>query len=214
MLKHFSDSTQKNKILTYLNNSNFNFPGMIVASTANKLNFTGKTIAQIAKNMECSSEQAVLHIIQNGGSEVLVFEKSLDETQVNELMLHPLSFIATDGGGFGLNNPGKLVHPRCFGTAARFLAQAANKGLGLEQAIKKLTSGPAKKIGLHKRGEIKIGNFADLVLLDPDSLKDVATYENPYQYSLGMEYVFVNGKPVVEKGKPTGQLPGYALRKS
>lgn len=68
-------------------------------------------------------------------------------------------------------------------------------------------------MGLKKRGEIKIGNFADLVLFDPEKITDKATFENPYQYSQGMDYVFVNGKPAVAEGKITGQLPGYVLRK-
>jgi N-acyl-D-aspartate/D-glutamate deacylase len=145
----------------------------------------------------------------------MVFEKNLNCDQVDELMLHPLSFVATDGGGFSLNTANRLVHPRCFGAASKFLRDITSSGrLTLEQAIKKLTSGPAKKIGFKKRGEIKIGNFADLVLFDPTKIKDNATYENPFQYSTGMDYVFVNGKVVVQDGKPTGNLPGYVLRKS
>lgn len=216
MLKHFADSAQKNKILMYLNNLGVKFSEIIVASTANKLNFTGKTIGQIAKNLECSVEQAVLYLIQYGGSEVLVFEKNLDMAQVEELLLHPLSFIGTDGAGFS-NKPagGGLVHPRSFGTAARFLNDVQKKGaLPLEAAIQKLSGGPAKKIGLKKRAEIKIGNFADLVLLDPGKIKDKATYQNPYLLSEGIEYVFVNGKAAVADGKITGQLPGYVLKKS
>ncbi len=213
MLKHFSDPTQKNKILLYLNNLGIKFADIKVASTANKLNFTGKTIGQIAKNLECSSEQAVLHLIQNGGAEVMVFEKNLDAGQVEQLLLHPLSFIATDGAGFGATGNG-LVHPRSFGTAPKFLNWVqARASLGLPAAIKKLSSGPAKKLGLKKRGEIKIGNFADLVIFDKRKIRDRATYENPYQFSEGIEYVFVNGKAAVAEGKTTGQLPGYALRK-
>ncbi len=214
MLKHFSDPVQKNKILTFLNSGNVRFPAIIVASTSNKLNFTGKTIGQIAKNMEVSSEQAVLNLVQNGGSEVLVFEKNLNSDQVQQLMLHPLGFIGTDGAGSGLDVGHMLVHPRCFGTAPKFLSSALKSGMPMETAVKKLTSGPAKKIGLKKRGEIKIGNFADLVLLSADKLEDKATYENPYQYSRGIDYVFVNGKAVVSGGQPTGVLPGYVLRKS
>lgn len=215
LLKHFADPTQKNKILTYLNNSGVKFPAMLVASTSNKLNFTGKSIGQIAKNMECSSEQAVLSIIENGGSEVMVFDKNLDIDQVSQLATHPLSFIGTDGAGFGLNVNHRLVHPRCFGTATKFLKQMINGGgLNLPQAIKKLTSGPAKKAGIKKRGEIKIGNFADMVIFDEKTVSDKATYENPYQYSSGIDHVFVNGKEVFSGGKPTGKLPGYALRKN
>ncbi len=213
MLKNFADPVQKNKILTHLNNSFSKFPSMMVASTANRLNFMGKTIGQIAKNLETSSEQAVLHLIQNGGSEVLVFEQNLSMDQVGDLIVHPLAFAATDGAGFSENVSNKLVHPRCFGTAPKFINLAVKRGLSMQQAIKKLTSGPAKKIGLKKRGEIKIGNFADLVLFDQNNLADMATYENPYQFSRGIEYVFVNGKAVVAEGKITNTLPGYALRK-
>jgi N-acyl-D-amino-acid deacylase len=215
LLKHFADPVQKNKILMYLNNSGVRFSEIKIASTANKLNFVGKTIGQIAKNLDCSSEQAVLHLIQNGGAEVMVFEKNLDSAQVRQLTNHPLSFIGTDGGGFPQNYPNGLVHPRSFGAAPRFLNDAATSGaLPMEVAIKKLTLGPAKKLGLKKRGEIKVGNFADLVIFDAGKIKDRATYENPYQFSEGINYVFVNGKAAVADGQITSQLPGYILRKN
>jgi N-acyl-D-amino-acid deacylase len=216
MLKHFADPVQKNKILMYLNNLGVKFSEVRVASTASKLSFTGKTIGQIAKNLECSSEQAVLHLIQNGGSEVLVFEKDMDMEQVEQLTLHPLSFISTDGAGFSnLPSGGGLVHPRSFGSATKFLSDVRKKSsLPLETAIKKLSGGPAKKMGLKKRGEIKIGNFADLVIFDEQKIAGKATYENPYLLSEGIDYVFVNGKAALAQGQLTGQLPGYALRKS
>lgn len=214
MLRHFADPVQKNKILMHLGASGVDFRSLMVASTSNKLNFVGKTLGQIAKNLDVSSEEALLHLVQNGGSEVLVFDKNLDPDQVNQMLLHPLAFVATDGAGFSAQIKDKLVHPRCFGTAPKFLNFALRTGLKLEQALKKLTSGPAKKIGLKNRGEIKIGNFADLVVFDETKIQDKATYENPYQYSTGIDYVFVNGKPVVFEGKPTQNLPGYVLRKT
>lgn len=214
MLKHFENPTQKNKILAYLNNLNVKFSSMLVASTANKLNFMGKTIGQIAKNMEVSSEQAVLHMLQNGGSEVLVFEENLDHDQVKRAVTHPLSFVATDGGGFSDKIKDKLVHPRCFGSATKFLRFVISENaLPLEKAIKKLTSGPANKIGIKNRGEVKIGNFADLVIFDPEKIDSQASCQNPYQHSQGIEYVFVNGKMALAEGKLTRQLPGYVLRR-
>lgn len=215
MLKHFSDPVQRNKILMYLNNAGVRFSEIRVASTANKLNFTGKTISQIAKNLDRSSEQAVLNLIENGGTEVMVFEKNLDIEQVDQLVLHPLSFIATDGAGFSGKTTGGLVHPRSFGTAPKFLHDSITKQtLGLETAINKLTLGPAAKLGLKRRGQIAVGNFADLVLFNPKDICDTATYENPYQFSRGVNYVFVNGKAAVAGAQMTGNLPGYALRKS
>lgn len=214
ILRNLANPVQKNKILAHLNNSGAKFSSMIVASTSNKLNFTGKSIGQIAKNMESSSEQAVLHLLEHGGTEIMVFDKNLSNDQVQKLALHPLSFIATDGAGFGINEKQRLVHPRCFGTAPKFLRLAKEHNLSLTEAIKKLTSGPAKKIGLKKRGEIKIGNFADMVIFDQQTIADKATFENPYQYSLGIEQVFVNGRPVYNKGEVTGELPGMVLKKT
>lgn len=215
MLKHFESPVQKNKILSYLNNIGVKFSSLIIASTTNKLNFTGKTIAQIAKNMGVSSEQAVLNLIMNGGSEVMVFEENLNSEQVEELLYHPLSIIATDGGGFPVNLNDRFVHPRCFGTATKFIKQSLKfKKINIETAIKKLTLAPAKKLGLKKRGEIKIGNYADLVIFDPEKISDKSTYLNPYQFSEGINYVFVNGKATISDGKVTQNLPGYVLKKS
>ncbi len=214
MLKHFNDPIQHNKILMHLNNLNVRFSDVIIASTTNHMNVIGKRIGQIAKNLDVSSEQAVLHLLEHGGSEVLVFEKNLDEQQVRKLTHHPLSFIGTDGAGFGTNQKDRLVHPRCFGSATKFLHEViSEKSLPLEKAVAKLTSGPAKKIGLSKRGEIKIGNYADLVLFDKNAISDKATYENPYQFSQGIHSVIVNGRAVVQDGQLTGTLPGVALRR-
>ncbi len=215
MLEHFSNPVQKNKILSYLNNSVVNFQQMYIASSGNRLNFVGKTIGQIAKNMGCSSEQAVLNIIENGGSEVLVFDHNLKPEQVQKIINHPLSFVATDGGGFSASIKNRLVHPRCFGTSAKFLKQAVESSPeNISSAIKKLSSGPAKKIKLKNRGEIKIGNFGDLVVLNESKINDLATYENPYQFSQGIEHVFVNGKAAVFNGKLTENLDGYVLKKT
>ena len=214
MLRHFKDPVQRNKILLYLNSLDVKFPEIIVASTANKLSASGKTLGQIAKNLEISSEQAVLELIQNGGSEVLVFEKNLADEQVRELLFHPLSFVGTDGAGFGGKPLEKLVHPRCFGTAPRFLKIARESKFSLESAIKKLTSQPAIKAGIKNRGEIKVGNFADLVIFDPQKIADRATYQNPFQFSEGVRHVFVNGKATVRDGKITKDMPGFILKKS
>jgi N-acyl-D-aspartate/D-glutamate deacylase len=214
MLKHFSDATLRNKILAYLNSTQTKWPDMFIASTGNKLQFLGKTIGQVAKNLEMSSEAAVLHILEHAGSEVLVFDKNLDQKIVDDLLAHPLGFIATDGGGFSQGQKDKLVHPRCFGTTARFLKQILeSKIIPLEQAIFKLSAGPAQKLGLVNHGLLHIGYKADMVLFDPKKILDRATYENPYQFSEGLDYVFVNGVAAVAEGKLTRENNGRVLRK-
>jgi N-acyl-D-amino-acid deacylase len=84
--------------------------------------------------------------------------------------------------------------------------------LELGEAIRRMTSLPADIFGLSERGRIAIGQYADLVLFDPEKIVDTATYERPYSYPIGIEYVWVNGQAVVSRGAPTGALPGHVLR--
>jgi dihydroorotase/N-acyl-D-amino-acid deacylase len=105
-------------------------------------------------------------------------------------------------------------HPRAYGSFPRVLAYYVreNKILSLEDAIRKMTSLPAQRVGMKDRGILKPGFYADLVMFDPEKVTDKATFENPHQYSEGMDLVMVNGKPVWEDGKFTGNLPGRVLR--
>jgi N-acyl-D-aspartate/D-glutamate deacylase len=123
LLRELSNPVQRNKILTELNNSQAKLRDLIVTSTSGRLSVIGKTIASIAKDMEISSEAAVLKLIENGGSEVLVFDEALSQENVSEFLHHPLAMVASDGGGFDTKTNTRLVHPRCFGTAPRFLNQ-------------------------------------------------------------------------------------------
>ncbi len=213
LLQNLKDPIQRKKILMHLNGLGVKLPELIIASTGNALSAVGKKISQIAKNMECSSEQAILYLIEHGGSEVLVFEQNLNMEQVRQLLFHPLGMVGTDGAGFSLNNSGKLVHPRCFGTSVKFLELWQESKLPLEVGIKKLTSLPAKTAGIKLRGEIAINHFADLVILDKQQLKAKAGYENPFQLNEGIKYVIVNGHIAVENNRLSASLKGKILRK-
>jgi N-acyl-D-aspartate/D-glutamate deacylase len=134
-------------------------------------------------------------------------------------MSHPLSFIASDGSGYDIQHYQKkkeLVHPRCFGAFPRFLGKYVREKelLNWEEAIYKITAGPAEKLKFKKRGLIKKDYWADLVLFNPDKIIDNATFESPYEYPEGVEYVFVNGVVAVEKGMYTGVKAGKVLRRS
>jgi N-acyl-D-amino-acid deacylase len=203
---------QRNKILTHLNNSGVDLKNLIIASTASKLQINGKTLGRLAADMGVSSEEAVLKLIENGGSEVLVFDQCLEPSGVEELINHPLGLIATDGGGFPLSLPDRLVHPRCFGTAARFLhAVISQKKVSLPEAVRKMTSEPAAVMGLKKRGVIMADNYADLVIWNEADIKDNATLTNPFQFSSGVEYVWVNGQLAAHKNQPVGVSAGRFL---
>ncbi len=218
MLKVLEDELQTKKIISYLHNTGVKFANMVVASSSYNLRVVGKTLGQIANNMGMSSEEAIVELLRHGGSEVLVFDQSLSKSQVDELLLHPLSVVATDGGGFSGRYasmyPSKLVHPRCFSTSVEFLLRSkANSRLAIEKAISKLTLRPATVWGLSNRGRIGVGFMADMVLLDPQKLKNKATMQNPFRNPEGIEKVWVNGRLAVSDGKMTSARAGQMLRK-
>jgi len=106
------------------------------------------------------------------------------------------------------------THPRSYGTFPRILGKYVRdeKVLSLAEAIRKMTSLPAQKLGLRDRGMIREGTWADLVVFNPKTVIDKATYEDPHCYPQGIEYVLVNGEIVIEEREHTGALPGKALR--
>ncbi|MEK9161257.1 MAG: amidohydrolase family protein, partial [Patescibacteria group bacterium] len=126
------------------------------------------------------------------------------------------SAVSSDGVGydFAAKKTNDLPHPRSFGAFPRAISQLARKKgiMPLETMISKMTSLPARILGIKDRGMIEKGKKADLVIFDPETIGDAATYESPVAPPSGIQYVFVNGQAVVSSGKTTGLLPGKALR--
>lgn len=212
MLEQLRTPIQRNKILTWLNNSETNIKNLIIASTSNNLHVTGKNIGSVAADMGTSSEEAMLRMIENGGSEILTFDENMKAEDVQVLMEHPLGFVATNGSGYSLDGYKKLVHPRCIGSASKYLRDILDAGkLDLPHAIRKLTTAPAEKIGLTGLGKIAIDYAADLVLFDPQTINNKSTLKNPMQYSIGIEAVWVNGQRTVINNQPTGIKAGNFL---
>lgn len=218
MLKVLADPAQYKKVLAHLHANPSPVSDLIVASTSFNMRVVSKNLGQIAQNLGVSSEEALLEVLKNGGAEVLVFDHCLNEDQVEELLAHPLSVVATDGGGFPLLHQGqhlsKLVHPRCFGATSNFISRMRHsKRISLETTIAKLTSLPARVWGLENRGQVAIGFAADLVLFDPLHTHDRASIQNPYRAPQGIHKVWVNGALVASEGQLTGLRSGAFLRK-
>lgn len=221
MLEQLHNPEQKVKILQFIETYQNDLQNLLLVSTANGLAATGKPLVTIAKDLGISISEALLMVVEQGGSEVLVFDGNLNQEQVMELSMHPLSFIASDGAGFPsphesyhATGQDRLVHPRCYGAAPRFLKWVLqSKTITLSEAIFKLSGGPSSKIGLTNRGTIAIGNFADIVIFDPETISDTATLTNPYQTPIGVETVLVNGQIEVLSGIRTAQQGGVFLRK-
>jgi N-acyl-D-amino-acid deacylase len=140
--------------------------------------------------------------------------ESMGEEDVRRIMKGRYQMVGTDGAGIPASFSSGAYHPRFFGTYPRILSKYVReeKILTLEDAIRKMTSFPACKLGLQDRGLIREGNWADIVIFDPLKVKDTATYEKPYQLPEGIPHVIVNGVIVVQNGKKNKKSPGKVLR--
>ncbi len=212
ILKMISDSTNRRKILDYLRDSDQDLDSIIVSEAYGNENFVGKTLRQIGQNQSVSAEEAVLNVLTATKAQVMVFDHNLSDEHMEIFCTSPLSFIATDGGGYS-GKIQKLVHPRCFGTMPRFLRMVREKkNLKWEQAIRKLSYEPSLWLGLSDRGLLSASKTADVVIFDPKTVTDKADYQNPDSFSEGIDAVIVNGKLAYTE-KRSVNLNGQVLRR-
>ena len=177
--------------------------------------FEGKTLAEIADLEGVDAFNLTFDLIMKKESPELV-DLAMTEKDVCTVIKHPLSMVGSDGWAlapYGVLGESK-THPRSYGTFPRILRKYVreDKVLTIENAIRKMTSLPAQKLGLRDRGTLREGMWADVVVFDPKRIADVATYENPHRYPEGIEHVLVNGEIVVDGGEHTGAPPGKVLR--
>lgn len=178
---------------------------LITSHSANR-SYEMKTLAEIAASKNISPVDLYIEIVKNGGAGVVC--NSMNEDDVKAFYQRPWIMVSSDGG-IGSR------HPRGTGTFTRVLGKFVreNKWLGLEEAIRKMTSMPAARLGLKDRGMLKKGMKADLVLFDANSVIDKATFAEPQTFSDGIKLVTVNGIRTWDSGKVTGNLPGAILRR-
>lgn len=178
--------------------------------------YIGKTIAEIATERGTTPAETILDLVIEDGTRVGVIYFMMSEENVKRNIKLPYVSFCSDAGsiaaeGMFLENN---VHPRTYGSFARLLGKYVRdeKVISLEEAIRKLTSFPCENLGVKKRGRLRTGYFADLVIFDPATIKDNATFEKPHQYSEGVKHVVVNGVQVIKDGQHTGAKPGRAVR--
>ena len=177
---------------------------------------TGKTLAEVAEDRGKSPEEAIVDLIYEDDSRIQVIYFSMSEDNIKKKLALPYMSICSDAGSY--TNEGVFLlqstHPRAYGSFARLLGKYVReeKVITLEQAIRKLTSLPAQNLKIKKRGMLKEGNFADVVIFDPDKITDNATFEEPHQYASGMIHIWVNGQQVLKDGDHTGATPGRVVR--
>ncbi len=202
----------KRKVLDYIKTQEYDFSKITIASAEGNAGFVGKTISEIAKNSGVTNEEALVNILVATKTQAVVFDHNLSDDQVDDFLSSPLSMVATDGAGHS-SKFFELVHPRCYGAMPRFLKLVREKKMiSWEEAVRKITSEPARLLGLNNRGSIHKDAAADFVIFDPETITDNATYAQPYQFSNGIINVIINGKVAFADSQIQG-LQGQVLRK-
>ncbi|HEU5167768.1 MAG TPA: D-aminoacylase [Chitinophagaceae bacterium] len=178
--------------------------------------FTGKTLAEVAKIRGTSPEETAMDLIVQDSTRVGVAYFLMSEENVRKQVSLPWVSFGSDEGSYTTEGVflKSNAHPRAYGNFARVLGKYSRdeKLMSLQEAIRKLAKLPADNLKLQKRGELKVGNYADIVIFDPAKVKDNATFEKPHQYSEGMIHVFVNGVQVLKDDEHTGAKPGRFVK--
>jgi N-acyl-D-amino-acid deacylase len=178
--------------------------------------YEGQNLEEIGRAMGEDAKDAAMDIAiaDRGKSQVVI--SIMDEADVRDAVSNPLVAFGSDSEEQAEDGPLSTTeaHPRAFGTFSRVLAEYVRQEhrMSLEEAVRKMTSLAASRVGIMDRGVLRPGMHADVTVFDPATIQDLATYNVPLHYSTGVKYVFVNGRPVVFAGKITDERPGRALR--
>ncbi len=173
----------------------------------------GCNVLELARRKGMSPEELALELLNNDDP-VRVISFQMSEEDVKNIIAYRHSFIGSDGSGYRKRDEFDRTHPRSFGTFPRILGRYVRelKLLSLEEAISKMTSLPAKKLNISDRGIVKEGAYGDITIFNPDKITDKATYDDPFQYPEGIEYVILNGKIIIDKGIFSDKRAGIVIR--
>jgi len=226
MIARFHDSAQRERILREIREGEDGRGGWQTRRPADIMiadgvgpevaRWRGRRLSEVAEAKQLSPEEAILVLVEASRATVTVVRFGMSEEDLQVALKKSWVSVGADSGGKALDGPlaADRPHPRAFGTMPRLLGRYA-RDLGLlsvEEAVRRITSQAARRVGLLDRGLLRPGMMADVVVFDPGRIRDLATYEEPSQYSQGIEHVVVNGRPVLEDGRMTGERPGRALR--
>jgi len=222
MLKRLADPAERGRIRAELTGGGetltrgLDWSDIMVAYSPSRPDAQGRRISEVADARKQDPLDAAIELIvaEQGKGYMILFQ--LDEADLRRALTHEHVMVGSDGSSLAAEGPlaaGK-PHPRSYGTFPRVLGRYARdeRVLSLESAVWKMTGLPAKRLGLADRGVVKVGAKADLVVFDPATVADRATFENPHQYATGIGHVVVNGRVVISDGQHTGALPGRLLR--
>ncbi len=214
LFQRIDDPEQKKKIIEDLKMSTLHYDRIFIISAKTKT-IVGHTLAQVAQEGGITPEEALVDTVRANDGHVTIVGRTLSSQNTELAIKNKYSCIATDGSGFSqeVASTGDLVHPRCFGAFPHFWHRYVrdHKILTPEEAVAKMTGKPATKFSLEKRGFLQKGNFADVVVFDPQIMQDRATYRNPFPFPSGIDWVLINGSVSVEEGRCLSNRVGRIL---
>ena len=189
---------------------------LLVGFKSDKLKpLTGKTLAEVAKMRGKDPVETIMDLIVEDRSRVGTVYFLMAEENLKKELMQPWVSLGSDAASMAPEGVflKSSTHPRAYGNFARLLGKYVREErvISLTEAVRRLTGLPATNLGLDRRGFLKIGMFADVVVFDPATIADRATFESPHQYSVGVKHVFVNRVQVLKDGEHTGAKPGRAL---
>lgn len=172
----------------------------------------GRSLTELAARDGQDPAETALRVLQGHRAAVAIVNHAMADDDVDRVLTHPMVSVASDGAELAPTGRG-TPHPRSFGTFSRVLGRYVRERgvLTLEDAVRKMTSLPASRLRLDDRGVLRAGAVADVVVFDPDTVLDRSTYVDPWQLSVGVDTVFVNGVRALDGGVPTGAVAGRAL---
>lgn len=178
--------------------------------------YKGKRLDEAARIHGKSADETVIDLVVKDKSRIEAIYFLISEDNLKRIIQLPYVCVGSDAASLTITDHFDewSTHPRAYGTFARVIAKYVRdeKLISFEEAIRKMTSLPASTLGLQKRGTLKQGYYADVVVFDPSLIQDNATFEDPHQYTAGMTHVFVNGTQVLNMGEHTGAMPGRIIR--
>lgn len=219
IIETINNPDKREEIKKHIKDVDLDYKKTTIASFAGNPLFIGKTISKIAQSFEKPEEEVILDILTASELKVIVFSHVLSEENLQKAIKHPLCMVATDGAGYSIDKHKikDLVHPRSFGAFPRYLRKYPNPLnediLSYKEAIYKITGFPAERFKISKRGLIKKGYFADITIFDKDKIEELTTFEDPFKYSVGVNYVIVNGEIIFQNDKFQDKFYGFVIKK-
>lgn len=216
LFENIDNPVMRQKIVEELNVYTLHYDRVRITS-AKIRGIVGRTIAELAREAGMTPEETLINTVRATEGRASIIGHTVLGKNVSSAIIDSHALVASDGETSSRDErtSGDLEHPRSFGAFPHFWHRFVTDSQKLkpEVAIQKITSGPAMKFGIEKRGVLKAGNFADVIVFDPNTFRDQATYRDPYAYATGLDAVIVNGKMALRDGALTGERAGQVLRR-